>query len=89
MQDARLANLKDELRQQALARRDALDPAARAKAVRDRRRAPISGCRRSGVIVSGYSPMRSEINPLPLMRMLAEAGRSPRAARLSPARASR
>ena len=74
MQDARLANLKDELRQQALARRDALDPESRAKAVEIvAARAfpvPIS----AGIIVSGYSPMRSEFNPVPLMRMLAGQG---------------
>src|SRR4029079_8144639 len=29
-----------------------------------------------GVIVSGFSPLKTEINPLPLMRRLAEAGES-------------
>ena len=29
---------------------------------------------RRGVIVSGFMPLKSEINPLPLMRKLADAG---------------
>jgi 5-formyltetrahydrofolate cyclo-ligase len=31
---------------------------------------------RSGVVVSGFSPIRTEINPLPLLRRLADAGAS-------------
>ena len=28
----------------------------------------------AGAVVSGYSPMKSELNPVPLMRMLADLG---------------
>ena len=40
----------------------------------DRRRGPFRSPIRPGVIVSGFSPLKSEINPLPLMRKLADAG---------------
>lgn len=65
---------KAELRAAALVRRDALSPDERAKAgeaiaARDLPLAP-----RPGLIVSGFMPIRSEINPLPLMRRYAEAG---------------
>ncbi len=62
------------LRSAALARRDALLADLRAKA------AEIIAARAfpipipAGTIVSGFMPMKSEINPLPLMRKLAEAG---------------
>ena len=66
--------LKADLRKTALARRDALpaterQAAAEAIAVRVFP-VPI----KLGVIVSGFSPLKTEINPLPLMRRLAEAG---------------
>ena len=66
--------LKAELRKAALARRDALAPAERqaaAEAVATRAfPLPIA----PGAIVSGFSPLKSEINPLPLLRKLAAAG---------------
>ena len=40
-----------------------------------------------GTIVSGFMPLKSEINPMPLMRKLAEAGAS--RCRPSPGAASR
>ncbi|MFN3350059.1 5-formyltetrahydrofolate cyclo-ligase [Pseudorhodoplanes sp.] len=68
------AHRKKQLREAALARRDALpapERAAAADAVAQRR-LPLAIS--AGMIVSGYSPMRSEINPVPLMRRLADAG---------------
>ena len=69
-----LSEQKAELRKAALARRDAIpaverQAAAEALAARAFPR-PIA----PGVVVAGFMPLRSEINPLPLMRMLAAAG---------------
>jgi 5-formyltetrahydrofolate cyclo-ligase len=72
--DAAIKGLKSELRTAALARRDALpaaDRAAAAQTVADR---PFPLAVPHGAVVSGYSPMRSELNPVPLMRRLADAG---------------
>ncbi len=65
---------KADLRSAALAKRDALsdkkrDAAAKAVATRG---LPIEIT--PGTIISGYSPIRSEIDPAPLMRMLAARG---------------
>ncbi len=65
---------KTELRVAAQARRDALPPDMR-KAAADAiaaRAFPLAIT--PGAIVSGFMPMRSEINPLPLMQKLSEAG---------------
>jgi 5-formyltetrahydrofolate cyclo-ligase len=66
--------LKSDLRVAALAARDALSADLRAAAAEliAARKLPLDVPR--GAIVSGYSPMRSELNPFPLMRRLAEAG---------------
>jgi 5-formyltetrahydrofolate cyclo-ligase len=67
-------DLKAELRRAAMARRDAIPPAERmaaAQAIADRG-LPID--LKPGVIVSGFSPLKSEISPLPLLRRLADAG---------------
>ena len=68
------SDTKADLRAAALARRDALTPAARAaiaEAIAARGLppsiAPLS-------IVAGYCPIRSEIDPLPLLRGLARHG---------------
>jgi 5-formyltetrahydrofolate cyclo-ligase len=65
---------KERLRREAVARRDALPPDARqaaAEAIAARKfPLPIA----SGVIVSGFMPLKSEIKPLPLMRKLAAQG---------------
>jgi 5-formyltetrahydrofolate cyclo-ligase len=65
---------KAELRRAALERRDQLDPEARAAAARmvGSQALPVDLPR--GAVVSGFSPIRSEINPMPLLRRLAEAG---------------
>ena len=65
---------KADLRAAALAMRDALDNDQRRAAAQAiaSRGLPIGIGR--GAIVSGYSPIRSEIDPLPLMRNLAAKG---------------
>jgi 5-formyltetrahydrofolate cyclo-ligase len=68
------ANDKSALRQSALARRDAMPAADRAAAVERVSRRPFPVAVAPGAIVSGYSPMKSEFNPVPLMRKLADAG---------------
>lgn len=67
-------NPKVELRQAALARRDALPADARAAGAQviAERKFPVAVP--AGAIVSGFSPMKSEINPVPLMRKLADVG---------------
>ncbi len=65
---------KAELRREALTRRDALPAEIRkagAEAVAARA-FPLAIA--PGTIVSGFMPLKSEINPLPLMRKLADAG---------------
>ena len=67
-------DLKTDLRRTAMARRDALPPAERmaaALAIAERGLPVEAG---PGVIVSGFSPLKSEISPLPLLRRLADAG---------------
>ena len=65
---------KAALRLQALARRDAMPPAERQAAAETiaARAFPVEVAK--GAIVSGFSPLKTEINPLPLMRKLADAG---------------
>jgi 5-formyltetrahydrofolate cyclo-ligase len=65
---------KPALRAQALARRDALPALARAAAAETIAARPLPVTIAPGTIVSGYSPMRSEINPVPLMRAFARVG---------------
>ncbi|HEY2230317.1 MAG TPA: 5-formyltetrahydrofolate cyclo-ligase [Xanthobacteraceae bacterium] len=68
------SSLKAALRQEALTRRDALPAAARAQAAEAiaARGFPVAVA--PGAIVAGFMPMKSEINPLPLMRKLAAVG---------------
>jgi 5-formyltetrahydrofolate cyclo-ligase len=65
---------KGELRAAVLAKRDALSDEQRAEAAQAlaKRKLPFEIL--AGTIVSGYSPIRNEIDPAPLMRKLAEAG---------------
>ena len=68
------AQIKAELRRAGQARRDAL-PAEMRKAAAEAiaaRAFPLTIV--PSVIVSGFMPLKSEINPLPLMRKLADAG---------------
>ena len=69
-----ISKRKTELRSEAAARRDAL-PAETRKAAAEAIAArafplPIT----SGAIVAGFMPLKSEINPLPLMKALVAAG---------------
>ena len=68
------APLKDELRAVALARRDALDAEQRAgAAVAIAVRMPQLNIT-SSTVVAGYAPIRTEIDPVPLMQSLARHG---------------
>ena len=68
------AGLKIGLRKAALARRDALGADVRAAAAQAIAARPFPMPVPPGAIVSGFMPLKSEINPLPLMRTLADAG---------------
>jgi 5-formyltetrahydrofolate cyclo-ligase len=65
---------KAALRREAMARRDALAADVRQAAVETiaARKFPLVMV--PGMIVSGFMPMKTEINPLPLLRKLAETG---------------
>jgi 5-formyltetrahydrofolate cyclo-ligase len=65
---------KAAIRREAKARRDALSPDVRAAAAQAVAARPFPVAATPGAIVSGFMPMRSEINPIPLMRTLADAG---------------
>jgi len=74
MQTASAEPVKEELRREALARRDRLpahERAAAAQAIADR---ALPVAIKPHMIVSGFSPLKTEINPVPLMRRFAEAG---------------
>jgi len=76
MQSASVEVAKQELRRVALVRRDSLSPQERAVAAQvvAARALPVTVS--SGLVVSGYSPLNSEINPIPLLRRFADAGAS-------------
>jgi 5-formyltetrahydrofolate cyclo-ligase len=65
---------KEQLRREAMARRDALPPDARQAAAEAiaARQFPLAIM--PGMIVSGFMSLKNEINPLPLMRKLAGQG---------------
>ena len=71
---ASLETQKATLRATALAARDALGGERRAAAAQAiaRRGLPVEIM--PGAVVAGYSPIRSEIDPVPLMRTLAVPG---------------
>ncbi len=70
-----LAGRKAELRRTALAARDALDPDARRAASATIADA-LLGLEplRAATLVAGYWPIRSEVDPRPVMKALAERG---------------
>ncbi len=74
MSALRAGQSKSDLRAVALAARDALSNEQRAAAAQAAaaRGLPIEIT--PGLVVSGYSPIRSEIDPVPLMRALAAQG---------------
>lgn len=68
-------DLKKILRQQALARRDALDPAWRIEAsLAMAEAAPPLMPLTQGMVVSGFWPMRSEVDVRPLMSAVRDRG---------------
>jgi 5-formyltetrahydrofolate cyclo-ligase len=73
-QSAPTEDLKAKLRAEALARRDALPAQQRQSAAEIIAARPFPLDVAPGAIVSGYSPMKSELSPLPLMRRLSDAG---------------
>src|SRR4051812_11326460 len=74
MSDIPVFASKADLRAAALARRDALSDKQRAKSAQAlaKRGLPFEITR--GTVVSGYAPIRSEIDPAPLMQKLASLG---------------
>jgi 5-formyltetrahydrofolate cyclo-ligase len=66
--------LKATLRREALACRDALPADVRAAAAQAVAERPLPVAVPPGATVSGFMPLKSEINPLPLMRKLSDAG---------------
>jgi 5-formyltetrahydrofolate cyclo-ligase len=65
---------KGDLRKIALDARDAMDAATRAAASDKLAARGLPFDIAPGTVVSGYSPIRSELDPLPLMRKLAAQG---------------
>jgi 5-formyltetrahydrofolate cyclo-ligase len=65
---------KAALREAALALRDALPAAERQAAAEVIAARAFPATIDPGAIVSGFSPMKTEINPTPLLRKLADAG---------------
>jgi 5-formyltetrahydrofolate cyclo-ligase len=74
MRDSTSATIKTELRRQALARRDALPAAERQQAAETIAARAFPVVVAPGTVVAGFMPMKSEINPLPLLRALAGTG---------------
>jgi 5-formyltetrahydrofolate cyclo-ligase len=74
MATASIEEFKADLRKTSLARRDAIPPDTRAAAAQAAAEIPLPVQIVPGMVVSGYSPLKSELNPIPLMRRLANAG---------------
>ena len=74
MPDARAHSSKADLRTAALAAREALSAEQRAAAAQALAARGLPLEITPGTIVSGYSPIRGEFDPVPLMRKLAERG---------------
>lgn len=71
---ANVTELKTVLRNATLARRDAMPASERMAGAEVLAARPLPIAVPPGAIVSGFFPMRSEINPLPLMRKLGAQG---------------
>jgi 5-formyltetrahydrofolate cyclo-ligase len=71
---AGINELKARLRREALALREAMPTEARAAAAQAIAARPFPIAVPGGAIVSGFMPLKSELNPLPLLRKLADAG---------------
>jgi 5-formyltetrahydrofolate cyclo-ligase len=66
--------LKAQLRSDALSRRDAIPAEERAAAAEVIAERPLPVRIGPGMVVSGFMPIQSEINPLPLLRRCDDAG---------------
>jgi 5-formyltetrahydrofolate cyclo-ligase len=73
-QSASIASRKADIRRAAAERRDALPAVERAAAAGAIAARPLPVAIAPGAIVSGFSPLKSEINPVPLLRAFAAAG---------------
>ena len=73
-QPATVDTRKSEIRREAVARRDVLPATERAAAAATIAARPLPVAVPAGAVVSGFSPLKSEINPVPLMRVFADAG---------------
>jgi 5-formyltetrahydrofolate cyclo-ligase len=71
-----IQNQKAQIRAAALAQRDALPASERAAAAEAIAAREFPVAITPGTIVSAFSPMKTEINPIPLLRKLADAGAS-------------
>ena len=69
-----VADQKRELREAALARRDLMPPDDRVRAARKIGASTLPVEVPNGAIVSGFSPINTEFNPVPLLRALSKAG---------------
>lgn len=69
-----VADQKRELRDAALARRDLMPPDDRVRAARKIGASTLPVEVPNGAIVSGFSPINTEFNPVPLLRALSKAG---------------
>ena len=74
VQSIPIDDIKADLRRETLARRDALAADVRAAAAEAIAARPFPIEVKYGVILSGFSPLHTEINPTPLMRKLSVAG---------------
>ncbi len=70
-----LVRQKEALRREAVALRDALPAAERAAAADAVAARTFPVTLAAGIVVSGFMPIKSEINPVPLLRRLAERRR--------------
>jgi 5-formyltetrahydrofolate cyclo-ligase len=74
MNENEVAAAKASLRNEALAKRDAISVDMRKAAAEIIAARPLPIAPWNGMIVSSFMPIRSEINPLPLMQRYADAG---------------
>jgi len=71
---ASISEQKADFRTAALAARDAMPPEERQRGGEIIAARPFPVTIKQGMIVSGFMPLKSEINPLPLLKVLAAAG---------------
>lgn len=72
--DSAIAQAKAQMRADAVARRDALPADVRMAAAEAIAVRPFPVGVTPGMVISGFFPLKSEINPIPLMKALAAAG---------------